>query len=192
MDAIELLLNRRSVLAVDMAEPAPSEKDLKTILSAAIRVPDHGRVEPWRIQVIDKQGQQRLSGLYGKLYAKDHPEASDKQIRAEQSKPLRAPLLLVVSCHPDPSRFTKIPETEQMLSCGAVCQNILIAAEALGYAAQWITGWPAYHPGIGKALGHGEDAAIIGLIYLGSRPAQPPKERPRPEFDDIVSRWNGT
>ncbi len=187
----DLLLSRRSVLAIKMREPGPTDKDLDIILRAAIRVPDHGRIEPWRIQVIRKPAQKRLGELYAELYTRDNPDASDKQIEVERHKPQRAPVLLVVSAHPDPERFEKIPRIEQLMSCGAACQNMLIAAEALGYAAQWITGWPAYHPGVRRALGHGADTDIVGFIYLGSRPEEPPKERPRPVFEDIVSHWDG-
>ena len=192
LSTTELLLQRRSVLAINMEEPAPSDEDLETILKAGIRVPDHGRVQPWRIQVIRKPGQRRLGKIYAELYSRDHPKATDKQIEVERQKPQRAPLLLVVTAHPDPSRFEKIPRVEQLLSCGAACQNMLIAATAMGYAVQWITGWPAYHPGVRRALGHTPDTDIIGFIYLGTLPSEASKERPRPNYDDIISEWDGS
>ena len=174
-----------------MQPPGPGDADLRRILRAGIRVPDHGRIEPWKIQVLRTQGQTRLAELYREIYSQENPDASAVQIAAEHAKPLRAPILLVVSSHPDPQRFKKIPLVEQQLSAGAVCQNILIAASALGYAAQWITGWPAYHPKIRQSLGHDADTVIAGLIYLGSRPEDPPKERARPDYDAVVSVWDG-
>ena len=188
---LDLLLTRRSVLAKTMLPPGPSDADLRRIVRAGIRVPDHGRIEPWRIQILRKAGQTRLAEAYREIYRQENPEASAKQVTAEHDKPLRAPILLVISSYPDPQRFKKIPLIEQQLSAGAVCQNILIAASALGYAAQWITGWPAYHPKIRETLGHDGDTTIAGFIYLGSRPKDPPKERARPDYDTVVSVWDG-
>jgi len=175
-----------------MQAPGPGDADLQRILRAGIRVPDHGRIEPWQIQVLRKPGQERMATLYREIYSTENPDASAVQIAAEHGKPLRAPIMLVVSSHPDPARFKKIPLVEQQLSAGAVCQNILIAASALGYAAQWITGWPAYHPRVRQALGHGADTVVAGFIYLGSRPDNPPKERARPDYDSVVSAWDGS
>jgi nitroreductase len=174
-----------------MQAPGPSDPDLRRILSAGIRVPDHGRIEPWKIQVLRKVGQDRMAALYSEIYSAENPDASEVQIAAEQAKPLHAPIMLVVSSHPDAGRFKKIPLIEQQLSVGAVCQNILIGATALGYAAQWITGWPAYHPKVRQALGHSADTVIAGFIYLGSHPHSPPKERARPDYDSVVSSWDG-
>ncbi|MEE8308450.1 MAG: nitroreductase [Gammaproteobacteria bacterium] len=188
---VNLLLTRRSVLAANIREPGPSDADLRRILRAGIRVPDHGRIQPWRIQVLKKPGQLRLATAVANIFRADNPDATDKQVEMEYDKPLRAPILLVVTCHPNPSRFDKIPKIEQQRSAAAVCQNILTATCALGYAGQWLTGWTAYHPQIRQALGHQADTDIAGFIYIGSQPEDPPKERGRPEFDDIVSHWDG-
>jgi nitroreductase len=174
-----------------MREPGPSDADLRRILRAGIRVPDHGRIQPWRIQVLKKPGQLRLATAVANVFRADNPEATDKQVAMEYDKPLRAPILLAVTCHPNPSRFDKIPEIEQQRSAAAVCQNILTATCALGYAGQWLTGWTAYHPQIRQALGHQANTDIAGFIYIGSQPENPPKERGRPKFDDIVSHWDG-
>ena len=188
---INLLLNRRSVLAANLREPGPSDTDLHRILRAGIRVPDHGRIEPWRIQILKKPGQKRVAAAAAHAFGADNPEATDKQVEIEYNKLVRAPILLVVTCHPNPERFDKIPLIEQQRSAAAVCQNILIATNALGYGGQWLTGWAAYHPQIRQTLGHQADTDIAGFIYVGSRPEESPKERGRPEFDNIVSHWDG-
>lgn len=189
MDTIDLLLKRRSVVAANITEPGPDAEALETILRAATRVPDHGKLAPWRIQVLRKDGQSRLGDLFADLFAKEIPEANEKQIEFERQRPQRAPVLLVVTAKI--TKPHKIPELEQLLSGGAVCTNMLIAANALGFCAQWLTEWPAYRPEITRALGHDpETDQIIGFVYIGT-PAEPPSERPRPALDDVVSEWTG-
>ena len=185
---IDLLLARRSVLAMNLSEPGPDEQELTTILQAGVRIPDHGRAEPWRVQVLDKPAQQALGEFSAGLYEREHPGATSAQIAMELERPQRSPVLLVVSFHLNTVKVAKVPEVEQLLSCGAVCQNILIAVQALGYRAQWLTDWPAYHPEIRNFLGHDEDTPIVGFIHIGTA-VSPPNERPRPEFDAIVSEW---
>ena len=189
MDTIDLLLKRRSVVAANITEPGPDAAALETILRAATRVPDHGKLAPWRIQVLHKDGQKRLGDLFADLFAKEIPEANDKQIEFERQRPQRAPVLLVVTSKV--IKPHKIPELEQLLSGGAVCTNMLIAANALGFCAQWLTEWPAYRPEITRALGHDpESDQIIGFVYIGT-PAEPPTERLRPALEDVVSEWTG-
>ncbi len=189
MDTIDLLLKRRSVVAANITGPGPDAAALETILRAATRVPDHGKLAPWRIQVLHDAGQRRLGDLFAELFAREIPEANEKQIEFERQRPQRAPVLLVVT-----SKIVKphkIPELEQLLSGGAVCTNMLIAANALGFCGQWLTEWPAYRPEIARALGHDpETDQIIGFIYIGT-PVEPPTERPRPELDAVVSEWTG-
>ena len=188
---LDLLLTRRSVLAKNLGEPGPDEESLHKILSAGIRVPDHGRAEPWRIQVLRKDAQRALAETSVEIFKRETPSAADVQIEVERQRPQRSPVLLVVTSHPDPQKFAKVPEVEQMLSSAAVCQNILIATRALGYDAQWVTDWPAYHPEIRVALGHQADTRIVGFIHVGTA-VERPNERQRPEFDAIVSEWRGT
>ena len=189
MDTIDLLLKRRSVVAANITEPGPDAAALETILRAATRVPDHGKLAPWRIQVLHKDGQKRLGDLFADLFAKEIPEANEKQIEFERQRPQRAPVLLVITSKV--IKPHKIPELEQLLSGGAVCTNMLIAANALGFCAQWLTEWPAYRPEITRALGHDpESDQIIGFVYIGT-PAEPPTERLRPALEDVVSEWTG-
>ncbi len=188
---IDLLLTRRSTLAMNLGEPGPDDESLDKILRAGIRVPDHGRTEPWRIQVLYKDAQHALAEICVEIFKREHPEAADVQIEFERKRPQRSPLLLIVTSHPKPEKFDKVPEIEQTLSSAAVCENILIATEALGYNAQWVTDWLAYHPEVRTALGHQADTKIIGFIHIGTA-NEPPNERPRPELETIVSEWRPT
>lgn len=188
---IDLLLTRRSVLAMNLGEPGPDKESLHKILSAGIRVPDHGRAQPWRIQVLHKEAQRKLAEVCVELFKRENPAAVEVQVVAERDRHQRSPLLLIVTSHPKPEKFATVPEIEQTLSSAAVCQNILLATEALGYNAQWVTDWPAYHPQVRVALGHQTDTKIIGFIHIGTA-IEPPHERPRPEFEAVVSEWGPT
>ena len=185
---INLLLTRRSVLAKALGEPGPNDQQLQTILRAGLRIPDHGRAEPWKIQVLDASAQRALGEFSATLFRSENPKAKDVLIEFERERPQRSPVLLIVSFHPNKQKLAKIPEVEQLRSTVAVCQNILVATQALGYNAQWVTDWPAYHPEIRRFLGHDEETQIVGFIHIGTA-AEPPKERPRPDLDSIVSEW---
>lgn len=189
MEAIDLLLTRRSVVVKDMVGPGPDAAELEKILTAGIRVPDHGKIGPWRIQVLHEKGQAALGEVFARRFAEIHgDEATEKMIAFERARPSRAPVLLVVTAdlHPD----HKIPLIEQQLSGGAVCMNLLNAAHALGYVAQWLTEWPAFDAGVKEALGHRPETDIIGFIYIGSA-ASAPQERTRPDLATVVSEWTG-
>ena len=188
-DALDLLLTRRSVVAKNLGAPGPDAATLDKILAAGVRVPDHGKLGPWRIQVLHQEGQAALGDVLAAIYAKDNPGAEDRLVEAERNRPQRAPVLLVVTSRVDPLH-PKIPEMEQRLSGGALCQNILVAAHASGFAAQWLTEWPAFNAEVKAALGHGPDTDIIGMIYIGT-PVEAPSERGRPAVGDVVSVWTG-
>ena len=189
MDPVELLLSRRSVVAANIVPPAPDPEALNTMLRIATRVPDHGKLAPWRIQILREDGQRRLGDLVARLFADANPTASEKQIAFERQRPQRAPLMLAVTAKLRPAH--KIPEMEQILSAGAVCYSLLVAAKALGYAAQWLTEWPAYRPEVVEALGHNPSIdRIVGFIYVGTAAAAP-DERPRPALDEVVAEWTG-
>ena len=190
MDTIELLLSRRSVTAMMLGEPGPDDAALDKILRIATRVPDHGKLTPWRIQILRAEAQRRLGDLLAELFVKANPDANNKQIEFERNRPQRAPLLLVVTSKL--RKDHKIPEMEQMLSGGAVCYSVLVAAKALGFSAQWLTEWPAYRTEVVEALGH--DPAIdriIGFLYLGTA-TEAPQERPRPALAEVVSEWEAS
>lgn len=184
LDRLTPLLRRRSVVAKHLAEPGPDDGALQRILETGVRVPDHGKLGPWQLQVLKKPAQEMLGGVFADAYTTDHPDAREEQIAFERARPTRAPVLIVVSSRLH--RAHKIPEIEQLLSCGAVCQNLLNAAALLGFSAQWLTEWPAYDDRIKTSLGIANDEHIVGFVYIGT-PIEPPNERPRPEFSTVVS-----
>ncbi|SDF78237.1 nitroreductase family protein [Thalassobaculum litoreum] len=188
-DTLDLLLTRRSVVAKNLSEPGPDAVTLQKIIAAGLRVPDHGKIGPWRVQVLLKEGQLALGDVLASVYLADNPDAEKRLVDMERLRPSRSPVLLAVTSKIDP-HHPKIPELEQRLSGGALCQNILVAAHASGFAAQWLTEWPAFHPTVKEALGHDADTDIIGFIYIGT-PTEAPTERGRPAYEDVVSEWTG-
>lgn len=187
MDALTALLTRRSVKAAELADPAPDDKQLQHILTAGTRVPDHGKLAPWRIRVLHKAGQAALAERVAEAFARQHPDATDKQLAFEKQQMLRAPLLLVVLFTPLESH---IPLWEQQLSVGAVCMNLIHATHAQGFAANWLTEWPAYSAEIAQALGAESKDSIAGFIYIGT-PTTKPDDRPRPELNVVATEWVG-
>ena len=184
VSAIELLRRRRSVVVKNMCEPGPSAEEMEQILDAGLRVPDHGKIGPWRLQVLNKAAQAMLGDVLAQEFSGRVPDANEKQIEFERDRPQRAPVLIVVSSNVN--REHSVPEFEQLLSCGAVCMNLLNAATALGYASQWLSEWPAYNNTVKQALGVAEDQHIVGFVYIGSA-SESPSERVRPGIDTVVS-----
>ena len=183
---LDFLLSRRSILARMMEGPGPGEEDLRRILQTGLRVPDHGRLAPWRFIVIRGEARERLGGVLAETFERKNPDAIDEQVELERERLTRAPVVVAVVSKV--VKEHKIPEWEQILSSGAACQTMLIAALSMGYAAQWITEWYAYDPDVKAALGIGAEDRIAGFLYLGNEAAEP-TERMRPEYDDIVSEW---
>lgn len=185
-ETIDLLLTRRSAKALTMVEPGPSDSEIETILRAGARVPDHGKLAPWRFILFKDDARAKFGDLLAKIYAEVETRATEEQIAFERGRLSRAPLVVAVVSRVTPG--IKIPEWEQVLSAGAVCQNMLIAATALGYGAQWLTEWYAFDASVNEALGLGENERIAGYLYFGSESVAK-DERPRPELSDITSEW---
>src|ERR1700742_484072 len=182
--AVELLLTRRSGSAKAMDKPGPSKKDLAEILKAGARAPDHGKLFPWRFIVFEGKGRDRFGDILAEVLEAEGERP--KQIEEERERFLRAPLVIgVVSAARE---LIKIPVWEQELSAGAVCQNILIAAHALGFVGNWLTEWYAYHPEVKAGMGLTAGERIAGFIYIGSSAADL-EERPRPDMDKIVTSF---
>jgi len=182
---IELLATRRSVPPRLLAAPAPDDVELDTILRLAARVPDHGRLIPWRFIVIRHQAAVRLGETIAAGYAADHPDADESVLATERNRLTRAPLVIAVVSHTQPDH-PKIPEWEQILSAGAAGMTLVIATNALGYATNWHTEWYAYDRRFLDALGVGTDERIAGLIHIGTA-EEHPADRPRPLFTEIVT-----
>jgi len=181
---LELLLSRRSGSAKTMTGPGPSREELKTILTAGARTPDHGKLFPWRFIVFEGDARKRMGELFADCVRSEEREPSPERLAQELNRFLRAPVIVGVISRVRES--IPIPEWEQVLSAGAVCQNMLLASHAMGYAANWITEWCAYHPRVKDALGLKSGERVAGFIYIG-KPAVPLEDRPRPDLDKIVS-----
>ncbi len=179
---ISLLLTRRSAKARDLVEPGPDAEQLKTIIAAASRVPDHGKLAPWRFVVIDDR--LKFAELVERLYRADKPEAKRLEIEAMHQFANQAPLCVALISTPLESH---IPLWEQQLSAGAAAQNLLLAAHALGYHANWLTAAPSFLPGMAEGLGV-SGGVVAGFFFVGTS-SKPLEERPRPKLDDIVSHW---
>jgi nitroreductase len=182
-DTIGLLLTRRSGSAKTMTGPGPDAEQLRTILTAAARVPDHGKLFPWRFIVFEGHARARFGDILAECLTATET-VSDERLALERARFLRAPVVVAVI-----SRLREgipIPTWEQELSAGAVCQTMLIAATALGFVANWLTEWPAYNPLVAERLGLAAGERIAGCIYIGT-PAVPLEERVRPDPDKIVT-----
>lgn len=187
-DLPEFLLKRRSIVVRNMVEPGPSDDDLEKILRAGMRVPDHGRLTPWRFLTIRGDARDKMGKILGTAFRKENPDCIDEQVEIEEERFTRAPIVVAVISRTQPEH--KIPEWEQILSSGAACQNMLTAALGMGYAAQWITEWYAYNDDVKAALGLEVNDRVAGFLYLGTR-TEEPTDRQRPEYEDIVSEWTG-
>jgi nitroreductase len=179
--AIDLLLSRRSGSAKAMTGPGPDKKQMAKILQAAARVPDHGKLFPWRFIVFEGKGRERAGDVLAKVLQAEGER--EKHIADERERFLRAPVVIgVVS---SARELIKVPVWEQELSAGAACQNILIAAHALGFVGNWLTEWYAYHPAVKEGLGLKPGERIAGFIFIGTADEEL-EERPRPEMDKVV------
>ncbi len=182
--ALEFLLTRRSRPAKLLQQPVPDRAALRELLTAAARVPDHGKLEPWRFIVLQKPALDRLAAL-----ASRRAEArglDEDQAAKGISQFAQSPLAVAVVAAPVPS--DKAPPVEQTLSVGAACLSLLNAALAAGWGANWLTGWPAHDRTFMRdGLGLEDHEFIAGFVHIGTARAAPP-ERPRPDLDRII-RW---
>jgi nitroreductase len=185
---LALLASRRSASAKAMGAPGPDAGQIATILGIAVRVPDHGKLTPWRFILIEGEARAVAGSILAARWRALHPGHGAAMIAEQRHTFLRAPVVIgVVSTageHP------KIPVWEQVLSAGAVCQNMLIAATALGVGCQWITGWYAYDAEVLAAFGVGEGEKMAGFVYFGT-PTEAVTDRPRPEPESLLTRWRG-
>ena len=186
MQAIDALLQRRSAKA--LTAPAPDEAALDLILAGAVAAPDHGRLRPWRFVVIQGNGLDRFGDLLAEHLRRQHPNSSAEVLQREKQKAFRAPMIVVVAAICTPGG--KIPVIEQVLAAGAAAQNIMLAAQALGFNSMWKTGGPAYDDQVKVALGLEAKDAIVGFMYLGTE-ASRPDASPRAPWQDLVRHWQG-
>ncbi len=184
MEAIDLLLGRHS--ASRLAAPGPDQPALEAMLRAGLRAPDHGRLRPWRFVVIPEARREAFGDLLARSLQARAPDVSPEELIRERGKALRAPVIVVAAAHL--RRGHKIPEIEQILSAGAAAENVMLAAQAMGFGAMWKTGDPAYDPAVKQALGLDAEDAIAGFLYIGTQ-AGDPSPTPRPSLEGHVSVW---
>ena len=187
-DPLAGLNQRLSIPARQLGEPGPNAEQLDQLLSAAVRVPDHGKLTPWRMLLIRGDDRIKLGERLADIHLKIDPEISPSKLTKDRERYTFAPLIVVVIARID-ADHPKVPPQEQILSTGCVAYNLLIGAQALGFAAQWLTGWAAYDAEAGALFGLAENERIIGFVHIGTV-QEPAPERSRPLLADVVSEWH--
>ncbi|MFO1237644.1 MAG: nitroreductase [Alphaproteobacteria bacterium] len=185
---LDLLLTRRSGSAKAMTGPGPTAAQLGLILTAAMRVPDHGKLAPWRFVVFEGEARAAFGERLAALFREANPGAIEELVEAERRRFLRAPVVVAAISRAEGN--AKVPEWEQVLSAGASCMALLLATHAQGLAASWLTEWPAYDARVRPLLGLQPHERVAGFVYLGM-PAAPLEDRPRPDLAALVTRWQG-
>ena len=185
-DAIDVLKIRRSVKPREMRSPGPSPAELETILTIGARVPDHGKLTPWRFIVFEGDARLRAGEVIAEVFVRKNPAAAAAEIDVEKRRLTDAPLVVAVVSLTKP--HPKVPAWEQQLSAGASAMNIVTAATTLGYGACWLTGWFAYDRDVLDGLGLKTEEKLAGFIHIGT-PSKPSEDRPRPALGDIVTRF---
>lgn len=189
MTALKLLNDRRSIPSRQLGEPGPNPAELRALLEAAVRAPDHGKLVPWRFILIRGDARRRLGELLAQTTLANNPDAAPAVVEKDRDRFNFAPLIVTVVARIDETQ-SKVPAQEQLLAAGCVAYNLLIGAQQLGYGAQWLTGWAAYDATIRDALGVMTNERVVGFIHIGSA-REPAPERLRPDVDDLVSEWQG-
>jgi nitroreductase len=180
-ETLALLARRRSTKIVHFTGPGPSGAELDTLIRLAARVPDHGKLGPWRFVIIEGEARTRAGEALAAV-AEGDEDAKQKARQTFTRAPVCVMVVSTAAAHP------KIPEWEQQLSAGAVCYALIVAAHAMGYGACWLTGWPCYNVAARAALGLAPDERIAGFIHLGA-PTETPSERVRADWRERVSRF---
>jgi nitroreductase len=183
--ARRLLALRRSASADRMGEPGPDDETLDALLEMAARVPDHRKIVPFRFIILSRAARVRLGDVIAEQFAAANPDAAAERVEAERGKLLRAPVVVAVVARIDIAH--KTPAWEQELTNGAVCFNLLLAASAFGFGANWLTEWPSYDERVMSELGLKGSERLSGFIYIGT-PTEKPRERQRPQMAEIVTR----
>ena len=188
-DARRLLALRRSASKHHLTSPGPAPQALDELLKVAARVPDHRRLSPWRFIVFDGEARKDFGEALARIYDKNTPDADAQKVLETASLPMRAPVIVTVVSSPVDDGRT--PVWEQELSAGAVCQNLLLAANAAGWAGIWLTEWLAFDKQVADLLGLADTERVAGFIYLGTATLASP-ERARTVMAENVTRWQAT
>jgi nitroreductase len=188
LDALSLLQQRRSAPSRQLGEPGPDAASLRSLLAAAIRVPDHGKLVPFRLIALRGEAKLKFGRLLAERAVRRDPELPESKREKERQRYTFAPLVIVVVARIDSD--SGIPEIEQKLCAGNVAYNILQGAYALGFGAQWLTGWAAYDGEVAALLGLAKHECVIGFVHIGTPQTDIP-DRDRPALDDLLTEWKG-
>jgi nitroreductase len=187
MSALNFLNQRLSVPSRQLGEPAPSAAQLEALLAAAIRVPDHGKLEPFRLITIRGEARAALGQKCAEIHTLKEPHAPPSALDKDRERFNFAPLIVVVIARVD-AGHAKVPVQEQILSAGCVAYNLLLGAQALGFGAQWLTGWSAYDRDVADVLGLSSNESVVGFVHIGTA-LKPAIDGPRPALSDHLSEW---
>lgn len=185
-DPLHFINHRHSIPSRQLGEPAPDDATLQRLLRAAIRVPDHGKLAPWRLIVLRGEAKQELGLRLAAMAVQKNPDLPEAKRLKEQQRYTFAPLVIAVVARIDPE--SRIPGQEQLLSAGCVAYNLLLGAQALGFGAQWLTGWAAYDRDAAGVFGLSAHERIISFVHIGTPKREVP-DRERPPLEDLVSTW---
>ncbi len=184
-ETLRLLAQRRSAAVPLLSEPGPNQDQIDTLITLASRVPDHGKLAPWRFILFRGADRAKAAELIFETFAATHPEADEARLDVERRR-FSAPVIVGVVSRPIAG--VKIPEWEQILSAGAVCMNLTIAANAMGFATSWLTEWYAYDRSVLARFGLTPQERMAGFIHIGTAPG-PREDRIRPALSDILSTY---
>jgi nitroreductase len=187
--ALQFLRSRRSVPAAQLQPPGPTPDQLREIVATAIRVPDHGKLTPWRLITFTGDAGARYGAALADLHVRVDPGVPAAKLAKDRERFAHSPVIVAVVGRIDEA-IAKVPAQEQLLSAGCLGFNLLLAAQAAGFAAQWLTGWSCYDREAAKLLGLADNERAIAYIHIGSRGAEPP-ERKRPDVDQVLGGWRG-
>jgi nitroreductase len=183
---LQVLQTRRSTPFKNLGPEGPNKGEIEQILTAASRVPDHNRLAPWWFVTFEGESRKSFGEVLKKAYLLEDPNAAEAKLELESERLMRAPVVIAVISR---MKEGKAPLWEQILSAGAACYNLCLAANALGYGTNWVTEWLAFNPQVKDALGMDDRDNIAGFIYIGKQ-IEKPEERERPVLTDISNAWN--
>jgi len=189
MNYLDFLEGRRSQPSRLLGEPGPTAEQLDRLLTAAIRVPDHGKLTPWRLLLIRGAQRARLGEALSEIHVRIDPGVPPAVVQKDRDRFNFAPLIVAVIARIDPNH-PKVPEQEQVLSAGYVAYNLLLGAQALGFGAQILTGWAAYDRDVAQLLGLAGNERVVAFVHIGTGREDAP-ERLRPALADVVDEWTG-
>ena len=183
--SLDFLNARRSTPSRALGEPGPAPDELEALLTAAIRVPDHGKLTPWRMLLIRGDMRRKFGEMLAQIHQRKEPDLAEAQLVKDRERYNFAPLIVAVIARID-AQHAKIPAQEQLLSAGCVAYNLLLGAQALGFGAQILTGWAAYDRDVAALLGLGDNELVVAFVHIGT-PREDAPERARPALADVVS-----